>query len=248
MARCGALSRAAAGYRPQSYLIAIVLYIVFCAAAPAGIREIAVSGTDEGFIAGAYFQLTQFGWFNVSWTEPGRMILSTPAIAPDGDKPKPTVIGVRAEPQHRLQALLGLLDGPGPAARGTYVLDIQPPAARERRLVWSAADETAPLAQIRSVIDKAAHLAYRVAILALARGRDEARRGADEQACGTYLAGLDALGDRYAGPDLLDDTGMKLLLAHEHREQHRYKAAATIYERILEARVTVYAEREAPKR
>lgn len=202
--------------------------------------------TEEDFMAGTFFQLTRLGWFNVSWTEVGRVTVSVPKLGPDGNAPPPVTIAVRPELQHRLQELLRQLAEPPPAQRGAYVLDLQPGGAAARRLVWSPEEETAQLAQLRSDLDRMGHLAYHVAAHALARGRDEAEHGDDERACATYLAGLDALGDRYLSSGLVDDTGMKLLLAREHFQGHRFKAAATMFERILEARLQVYVEREAP--
>jgi hypothetical protein len=204
-----------------------------------------VPETEQDFAKGTFFQLTPFGWFNLSWTEPGQVTVTSPKLAPDGNAPPPVTIAVRADQQQRLQSLLGQVAEPPAAARGSYVLDLKPGEAGARRLVWSPHEESAQLAQLRSDLDQTGHLSYHVAAHALARGRNEAERGEDEHACPTYLAGLDALGDRYFSPGLLDDTGMKLILARDNVREHRFKAAALMLERILEARLQVYVEREA---
>lgn len=59
---------------------------------------------------------------------------------------------------------------------------------------------------------------------------------------GAYRVGLDRLGERYLYPGLIDDTGMKLLLAEDNANQGNLPAAAHLYDRILEARLEVYAE------
>src|SRR5262249_12273784 len=176
--------------------VAIILCIVSCAAAAAP-PESAVPATEQTFAKGTFYQLTPWGWFNLSWTEPGRVTVTSPTPAPDGNPSPPVTIRVRSEQQQRLQSLLGQLADPPAAERGSYVLDLKPGEAGARRLVWSPPEETAQLAQLRSDLDQMGHLAYHVAVHALARGRKEAERGEDEHACTTYLAGLDALGDRY---------------------------------------------------
>src|SRR5205823_8974683 len=82
------------GLRGQA--VAIVLCIVSCAAAAAPLRESAVPATEQDFAKGTFFQLTPWGWFNLSWTEPGRVTVTSPELAPDGNPSPPVTIRVRS--------------------------------------------------------------------------------------------------------------------------------------------------------
>ena len=204
---------------------------------------------DSDFVTGAFFQYGAFGWLSAAWTEPRRLIVRTPVAHGRPDEAEQRVLPLREEDEQRLQQLAsGLLvagEALGGASRGTYVLDLDPARGGERtRIVWSPGGEPEPLAETRRHLQQAAHLAYYEARLALERGRDDAQRDEYDQACRTYRAGLDALGDRYAGPELDDDTEVKLLLARSREREGNFAAAAAILERVLEARLTVYAQRE----
>jgi hypothetical protein len=201
-----------------------------------------------GFIAGSFFRLGSFGWLSAVWTEPGRIIVRLPPPSGQTGASEQVALPVRRDDDVRLQELAAELIGAsrrgvGAAARGNYVFELQPPDGTRMRLVWSEADDIALLQQARSDLERVAHLAFYEASLALERGREEAPNDA-EQACRTFAAGLEALGQRYAGPEVDDDTGMKLLLAEQRLKERNFAAAAVIYERILEARLSVYTQRE----
>lgn len=58
-------------------------------------------------------------------------------------------------------------------------------------------------------------------------------------------AGLDALGPDYAGEDVADDTGLKLMLAAERLAEGHTSDATTIMVRMLRTRLALYAEKYA---
>lgn len=58
-------------------------------------------------------------------------------------------------------------------------------------------------------------------------------------------AGLEALGPHYAGPDVSDDTGLKLMMAEERLVARQISDAANIMMRMLRARASLYAEKHA---
>jgi tetratricopeptide (TPR) repeat protein len=228
-------------------LISAAVCLAVSAGAAAQGKEIGVEDSD--FVSGTFFQQGASGWITAAWTEPGRVVVRRPVVQGRLDEVAQTVIALGEEDESRLQQLAGALvragGALGAAARGTYVLDLeQASRGAGTRLVWSAADEPERLAEARAHIQQVAHLAYHEAKLALELGREQARRNDYEQACRSYRAALDALGDRYAGPELIDDTGLKLRLAREQERRGNLQAAAALYERILEARLTVYEQRE----
>jgi hypothetical protein len=56
-----------------------------------------------------------------------------------------------------------------------------------------------------------------------------------------FRAGLHSLADRYSDPRRVDDTGMKLVLAEQNRKGGKRDIAATLYERVLNDRLNIYA-------
>ncbi len=54
--------------------------------------------------------------------------------------------------------------------------------------------------------------------------------------------GLDTLGDLYVSSDIVDDTGMKLVLASAKENEGSLQVAATIRRRVLAARLSLLRE------
>ena len=74
------------------------------------------------------------------------------------------------------------------------------------------------------------------------RGRERLSTGDAEGALAAAQGGLDELGDDYAGPAAIDDTGMKLLAAVDMAENGNSEGAARATLRVLENRIEMYAE------
>ncbi len=55
--------------------------------------------------------------------------------------------------------------------------------------------------------------------------------------------GLDTLGDLYVSSDIVDDTGMKLVLASAKENEGSLQVAATIRRRVLAARLSLLREK-----
>ena len=64
-----------------------------------------------------------------------------------------------------------------------------------------------------------------------------------EQANTLLKEGLDTLGDLYVSSDIVDDTGMKLVLASAKENEGSLQVAATIRRRVLAARLSLLREK-----
>lgn len=106
---------------------------------------------------------------------------------------------------------------------------------------WTLSNESAKQRQVRVELERLAHVHYVEAIAFLKRGRALGEKY--ESAIRAFESGLEALGDRYTGPDLLDDTGAKLILAESVRAHGDLRQGATLTERVLESRIAAYAQR-----
>ena len=89
------------------------------------------------------------------------------------------------------------------------------------------------------------HMHYKKSLTMLESGRDilkEKKRDNEEKAIEAFQSGIKTLGDLYKHPDLIDDTGMKLMLAESNSENGNTAEAIVLFERVLESRLTVYEE------
>lgn len=87
------------------------------------------------------------------------------------------------------------------------------------------------------------HGAYLQAQAALDEGASRLSAGRAEEAIARLQEGLAALGDRYRTPDLIDDTGMKLLAAEDNQRAGRTPEAAEVMRRVLAARLSLYRQK-----
>jgi|GEM_PF-3430568 ABC-type transporter Mla MlaB component len=108
--------------------------------------------------------------------------------------------------------------------------------------LWSAGSEPANLMAARVGLERVGHLDFARAALLLERGRASRAAGHDAASIRDLAMGLQALGDSYSHPSVIDDTGMMMVLAQYEQEQGNLPAAAILYERVLESRVTVYEQ------
>ncbi len=79
----------------------------------------------------------------------------------------------------------------------------------------------------------------------LALGDAQLAAGDFDGAITCAKSGLAALGDDYAGPDVSDDTGLKLAAAADRLAQGHTGDAAAIMLRMLRIRAALYAEKHA---
>lgn len=73
----------------------------------------------------------------------------------------------------------------------------------------------------------------------LARGTKALETGAFSAAIQECKAGIKALGNRYGGPETIDDTGQKLVVAQMNENDNRLDVAAAIYCKVLNTRLSV---------
>lgn len=109
---------------------------------------------------------------------------------------------------------------------------------------WCPVSETKELREVREMIENTAHAGYTEATAYLQRGHDlhEGRQFA--AAADSFKNGIQILGNSYIDPETtIDDTGMKLVLAQSRENEGKLDVASTIFHRVLETRLKLYASR-----
>ena len=112
---------------------------------------------------------------------------------------------------------------------------------KSTRVTWSSDAETEELRQLRQSLEEVGHLAFVEAKAYAARGHTLVHAGAVAAGIDAFRTGLNSLADRYSDPRRVDDTGMKLVLAEQNRKGRKLDVAATLYERVLNDRLHIYA-------
>jgi hypothetical protein len=80
--------------------------------------------------------------------------------------------------------------------------------------------------------------------LLLKDGESEILQNRFDEAITKCKAGLDALGNSYVRADVIDDTGMKLIVADISRRDGKFKNAASIYCGILADRYELFLSKK----
>jgi hypothetical protein len=139
-------------------------------------------------------------------------------------------------------ALEKSFDSVRPLSNGTeFRLTIRQHDSGTIAATWNAVDEPPHLREARENIELFAHIRFFIAKAMLIYG-DQLQAAMDYAAAiRTYRIGTDELANLYSSPELLDDTGMKLVLAKSRREKGDLETAATLYGRVLESRVAMYS-------
>jgi hypothetical protein len=117
---------------------------------------------------------------------------------------------------------------------------------KSTRVTWSSDAETEELRQLRQLLEEVGHLAFVEAKAYEARGHTLVHAGAVTAGIDAFRMGLNSLADRYFDPERVDDTGMKLVLAEQNRKGGKLDIAATLYERVLNDRLGIYAAHKLP--
>jgi hypothetical protein len=183
------------------------------------------------------------GRATITWTDPTRIAVTVVADPNDPAAARSVSWPVEQDPGRALHALIGSAARlPGQDGQD-YSLEVRGSDAAPAIRSWSAATETDPLREIRTALENLAQIRYTQALLGLSYGRSLAERGRRADAVGIFRRGIEALGDSYYGPELVDDTGTKLLLAENFASKGDWERAATVFDRVLEARLQVYAQR-----
>lgn len=115
--------------------------------------------------------------------------------------------------------------------------------ARFERFSRFANDETAgrkPMQQLRDDV-RAADRQYAEALAALKSGSDLEKAGKLKEAAASLRSGIEELGDLYSGPEVLDDTEMKKILADHNQKIGKLSEAVALYRGVLETRTALYA-------
>ena len=107
-------------------------------------------------------------------------------------------------------------------------------------LAWSAAQETPELKELRASLEQASHVPLAEATAFLERGRAHEEAKSLEAASESFQHGIDALAKLYRDPESLDDTGLKLTLAHAQLEKGDLESATALLEGVLDSRIALY--------
>lgn len=143
------------------------------------------------------------------------------------------------------QRLAGL--APRRGSGDAFSLEMRQPDGATLRMVWGPQEEADWQARIRAEIAAMAHLPYTRALAAQAYGRALADRGAARQAAEVLRHGVQVLGNRYTTAVIADDTATKLALANDNMAAGDFARAVVLYDRVLEARTTLYRESFKPQ-
>ena len=125
---------------------------------------------------------------------------------------------------------------------GQYTLISHLKDEKDTQAQWSFNSETDELKAIRTDLEKLGHLHYVKAHAYSELSEALYQQDNVEQAMKSLKAGIDALGDHYQNPDLLDDTGMKLVAGEGHEDKGEYETAFYLYKSVLESRMDVYSK------
>lgn len=124
-----------------------------------------------------------------------------------------------------------------------FQLKVNWPERAATMVAWNATGEPSDLRELRREMEFMTHVPYVVAKGALVHGNELESKKDYAAAVHAYRGGVDELANLYSSPDLLDDTGMKLVLAESQEENGDTKTAATVYGRVLESRIHAYSEK-----
>ena len=102
---------------------------------------------------------------------------------------------------------------------------------------WSAQEDVGALANARNVLERVAHLPY---VKAAAYQQRAQALPTGKEAVEAWREGINALGKSYQSADIIDDTGMKLMLAEAKVKSGEFPMAAGMFQRILESRLHNY--------
>lgn len=174
----------------------------------------------------------------IEWSKPRAVSISL-RLAPAGQSLQREWHGVPRE-YEGAQGALAAAQHLQTRDAGECIVEIRPQGKAAVRLAWSPATETAPLAAVRQALESVSHVDYTEALAWLERGRALAAAGTLPDAIEAYHSGINALGSRYSTPEIVDDTEMKLELAEDARSEGNLARAATLLERVLADRTSLY--------
>ena len=121
------------------------------------------------------------------------------------------------------------------------LLELQPAGTRELAS-WTPAEEDPDLQSARESLETQGHAAYVIALAYLRQGDSEASDHA--AAAKSYKDGVAILGKSYFDTKVLDDTGIKLVMARSMETKNGIATTAGIYRGILESRLSILAHRD----
>jgi len=119
-------------------------------------------------------------------------------------------------------------------------------ASGEVSLRWreeAPAPESPEQRELRELLHRAGHVEASVALTALHAGQALAALGRPADAMAMLRFGLAELGALHAGPELVDDSGTRLVLAEHALNAGQADEALALMERALESRTAVYVQR-----
>lgn len=203
--------------------------------------------SDQVFTAAGLYCRRPHGNVSIAWSDSDRISVTIRLdlrLDPSGfDKTWHLTPG----DSRQMQSLLGALVEGSAQIGDDCILDLGRPGGMSIRHSWSLATETHLLRQVRQGFDNLAHLHYTEAIAALELGHNLSAMDRQRDAIAAFRLGIEALGDRYVGPNLIDDTNAKFILAEHSLRINKMAQAAALFERVLESRTQAYQRRFNPK-
>jgi hypothetical protein len=148
---------------------------------------------------------------------------------------------------NQLQALLKELNTGSIVDESDYALRLwQENAKFEKKVEWSTKSESALQTEIRRRIEIFGHIACTEAISYWKWAKNAFGINHKNDAISLLKLGIKALGDKYQNEGLVDDTGMKLIIAEENFKNGKIDDSYWVYKRVLEARIQDYIRFYAP--
>ncbi len=202
----------------------------------------------SGFIA-AKLTARRGEWSEViEWSDPGT-VKTTLELSGVGDTRTLSRVwsGEPKGPEALQARLLDVLRAPV-AGAGDHVLILSAGGGPSATSTWPIEGEPEPLAKIRAEMERIGHAGFARATLLFERGSQALSNDEHGAAIKDFRAGIAALGSSYRSPSVIDDTGMKLVLAEGEEANGRLKVAANVLSRVLESRLALYAKLYASSR
>ena len=194
----------------------------------------------QEFITVSYHERRPTSTAEISWQRPSTVTVTVTLPRVDQDESREERWEGAPLEGNRAQAAIGRCRPLTLGERPDF--DLQATSdGKSTHVTWSSDAETEELRQLRQSLEEVGHLAFVKAKAYAARGHTLVHAGAVTPGIDAFRTGLNSLADRYFDPQRVDDTGMKLVLAEQNRKGGKLDVAATLYERVLNDRLSIYA-------
>ena len=195
---------------------------------------------ESDFISLEFVSKRDGGQATIRWLKPTSVV--TRVILPGTGPERPIERNWDGLPEdtQRVQASIAGLRNKKLGRNDDYELQVISRGQKFATLVWDGDQETEELSDLRRMLERIGHLKFVEALAYLERGRAFVERGELASAIKSLRTGIQILGDLYVSPATEDDTGMKLVLAEHKEENGELDTALSLFERVLESRISEY--------